>query len=127
MSTERTSRAVNEQAQGNLVSYIVGFILSIILTLSAYFLVVNKLLSGNTLVGAIVFLAVLQLLVQLVFFLHLGRESGPRWNLFMFLSMLLIVAIVVVGSLWIMHNLDYHMMPPEQVDSHMLEQKDKGF
>jgi cytochrome o ubiquinol oxidase operon protein cyoD len=82
-------------------------------------------LAGQTLVLVIVGLAVVQLLVQLIFFLHLGKESKPRLNLTIFAFMLLVVGIVAIGSLWIMHNLDYNMMPKE-MNEHMLDQYDKG-
>lgn len=109
----------------SLTTYIVGFVLSLMLTLTAYFSVVNNAATGNALVGIIVGLAVAQLLVQLVFFLHLGRESRPRLNLIMFAFMLIVVAIVVIGSLWIMHNLDYNMMPKD-MEKHMLQEYTKG-
>lgn len=103
------------------ISYVVGFVLSIITTLLAYFFVVNKLFSAETLVYVVLAIAVVQLVVQLVFFLHLGR--GNRWKLITFLFAVLVVLIVVVGSLWIMHNLDYNMiqMTPDQMIQYMKE------
>lgn len=110
---------------GSYLSYTIGFILSIALTLAAYFLVVEKILTGTQLMLAIVSLAVVQLLVQLVFFLHLGRESSPRWNQMVFWFAAGVVLIVVIGSIWIMENLDYNMMPKE-MEQHMLDQTKKG-
>lgn len=95
---------------GSLSSYILGFIFSIVMTLIPYYVVVNHTFSNEIIYIVISLFAVLQLLVQLVFFLHLGSESKPRWNLTVFLFILLIVGILVVGSLWIMYNLDYNMM-----------------
>lgn len=103
-------------------SYTVGFVLSLILTLAAYFTVVNDILSGRTVVIVIAGLAVAQLLVQLVFFLHLHRESKPRLNLLVFSFMLMVVGIVVIGSLWIMENLNYNMLPHE-ADEYLLEEE----
>jgi len=90
--------------------YVVGFVASILLTLIAYFVVVKHLLAGWALIFAIISLGVIQALVQFVCFLHLGRESKPRWNLIVFLFMILIGVILVFGSLWIMYNLDYRMI-----------------
>jgi cytochrome o ubiquinol oxidase subunit IV len=104
-----------EAGHGSLKSYIVGFGLSIALTLIAYVMVVKRLFSGKALVLAIMGLAVIQLYVQLYFFLHMGRESKPRWNLIVFLFMLLVLLIVVGGSLWIMYNLNYHTMSPSEI------------
>ena len=110
-----------EQTKNNspLVSYVVGFILSIVLTFVAYILVVNHILEGALLVAAIIALAIVQLFVQLFFFLHLGKESKPRWNLLMFSFALLVVVIVVFGSLWIMNNLDYNMMHSTNIEQYM--------
>jgi len=109
-------------AHGTLLSYSIGFILSIVLTLAAYFGVVNHLLSSNVLIAAVLGLAVVQLLVQLLFFLHLGRESKPRLNLISFLFAGMVVLIVVFGSLWIMYNLDYNMSG-HQADEYLLEEE----
>jgi cytochrome o ubiquinol oxidase operon protein cyoD len=108
---------------GSLTSYIIGFVLSIVFTLLAYWLVVYDVFAGGLLVAAIVLLAIAQLLVQLLFFLHLGKEKAPRWNLVVFSFMVLVVVIVVGGSLWIMKNLDYHGMTPQQTDKYLLEQE----
>ena len=108
-----------------LQGYVTGFFLSLMLTVVAYFSVVKEALSGRALLVTILGLAIAQLLVQLVFFLHLGRESKPRHNLMVFGFMLLIIAIIVGGSLWIMDNLNYHMMPQE-MDQHMLQEYDQG-
>ena len=109
-----------------LGAYITGFVFSLLLTVLAYLVVVNDIVAAHFIIPAIVVLAVAQLVVQLVFFLHLGRETKPRWNLMAFLFMLLVVFIVVVGSLWIMKNLDYNMSMPD-MDAYMMQQRDKGF
>lgn len=112
-----------EEAHGSITTYTIGFALSVVLTLGAYFSVVNDVMSGWSLVWLLAGLAVVQLLVQLVFFLHLGQESKPRWNLVLFLFTVMVVGILVLGSLWIMKNLDYHMMrmPAEEAETYMNE------
>jgi cytochrome o ubiquinol oxidase subunit IV len=106
-------------------SYVVGFIFSIILTLLPYQIVTKDLLSGNSLIFALLGYAVLQLFVQLVFFLHLGQEKRPRWKLISFIFTVFIVLMIVVGSIWIMSNLDYHSMPPDETDKTLIQ--DEGF
>lgn len=96
-------------------SYVVGFILSILTTLLAFFFVVNKLLPVPALIYVVLAIAVVQLVVQVVFFLHIGR--GSRWKLITFLFTILVVAIIVVGSVWVMDHLNHSMMelsPAEQ-------------
>lgn len=103
--------------------YIIGFVSSIVLTLTAYLLVTNKIGSTAVLVGVLSFLAVIQFLVQLVFFLHLGEERKPRWKLFVMLFMFVIAFLIIVGSIWIMNNLNYRMMAsPKQMEQYMRSQ-----
>jgi cytochrome o ubiquinol oxidase operon protein cyoD len=121
METKQTSRV-------SVTPYVTGFVFAVVLTLLAYAIVVNRWLSGGMLVAAIMTLAVVQLVVQLVFFLHLGRGKSARWNVTAFLFMVLILVIVVAGSLWIMHNLDYNMqMTPQEMDGYMKQQSNAGF
>ncbi len=97
-----------EATRGNLTSYFIGFVLSLALTVVAYTFVVNKSFRTLPMIALVVILALVQLTVQLVFFLHLDKGSKPRWNLVVFVFMLMVVFIIVFGSLWIMYNLDYH-------------------
>jgi cytochrome o ubiquinol oxidase operon protein cyoD len=112
------------ESHGTLTSYSIGFVLSLVLTGVAYVVVANQLFSGFGLMAAIAALAFAQVLVQLFFFLHLGHETKPRLKLLVFLFMLLVLAIVVGGSLWIMQNLNYHMMPPKDMTNYII--KDEG-
>lgn len=98
----------------SLIAYSIGFISSIILTLAAYSLVTKDIFSDWTTAIVIAGLAVVQCIVQLVFFLHLGQESRPRWRLHTMLSMLGIFCVVVFGSIWVMYDLNDRMMPTEQ-------------
>jgi len=115
----------HDSERRSLYMYVSGFVLSISLTVMAYLMVHYQTLGKWPLVGAIATLAFIQFWVQLVFFLHLGDEAKPRWKLGVFAFMSLIVLIVVVGSLWIMNNLNYRMMAPEQTNTY-LEKQDGG-
>lgn len=112
---------------GSYRSYIIGFGLSLLLTIGAFSIVMQQLMFGWMLVAFITAFAVAQLLVQLVFFLHVGRGAGARWNIIALLFMIMVVFIIVVGSLWIMRNLDYNMMPSHEMEEYMVEQNQKGF
>lgn len=114
----------HEVGAGTMKSYITGLGLSIVLTLVAYFVVTSQLLESWAIISIIVLLAVLQFAVQLIFFLHLGQESKPRWNVTAFVFMLVVLIILVFGSLWIMNNLNYHTMSP--TDTTKFIQKDEG-
>lgn len=102
---------------GSVRSYSIGFIISVVLTLSAYIPVSYHHSSGHTifshdlLMPLVLSLAVMQLFVQLIFFMHMGHKDSPRWNLIFFISTVFIILMVVLGSIWIMYHLNYNMMP----------------
>jgi cytochrome o ubiquinol oxidase operon protein cyoD len=111
---------MNGSRKSSLRAYIIGFALSIILTLLAYFTVATGSFPPQMTIIIIVSFAIIQLFVQLVFFLHLGSESRPRWRLVSLGFGVLVVAIVVFGSLWIMDNLNYNMMhSPQKMDEYI--------
>ena len=95
---------------GTIKSYIIGFILSIVITVMAFLLVSFKPFPTEIIYIVIATLAILQLYVQLVFFLHLNTRSEGRWNLLVFLFSLIVVLIIIFGSIWIMINLNYNMV-----------------
>jgi cytochrome o ubiquinol oxidase operon protein cyoD len=111
----RMSNIAGKHKQGTLTSYVVGFFLSIICVLAPYYLVVHHIGSGNTLLAIIIGLALIQMIIQITFFLHLGRGPKPNWSLFFFASTVGIVVVVVGGSIVIINNLHYNMQPSEQV------------
>ncbi|HJP96099.1 MAG TPA: cytochrome o ubiquinol oxidase subunit IV [Candidatus Saccharimonadales bacterium] len=118
----------DESSRSLLRTYVTGFVLSIILTLVVYGFVDSHVNSGHLsfghhfLIEIIFALAVVQLVVQLVFFLHLGRK-GQRWNLSILGFATIVVLILVIGSLWIMSNLDYNMMHhPSNVNEYLKDQ-----
>jgi cytochrome o ubiquinol oxidase operon protein cyoD len=119
----------HDAGAGSKTTYVIGFVLSLILTGLAFLLVQIHLNhhhhypSDNFLLVALVALAVVQLFVQLVFFLHLSRESKPRWNALALAFAITVVVILVIGSLWIMSNLNYRMMSsPTQTNQYLKSQ-----
>jgi cytochrome o ubiquinol oxidase operon protein cyoD len=96
---------------GTVKSYIIGFVLSVILTAIPFGLVMAHMLPVGTLVPVIVAIGVVQILVHLYFFLHMNTSSSQMWNNAAFVFTVLIVGIVVVGSLWVMYHLNANMMP----------------
>lgn len=97
-----------------LASRFSGFIGSLILTLIAYFIIVSPESFGlepRAALGLILALAVCQAALQVVFFLDITHEKGTRWNFLVFISTMSIIFIIVAFSIWIMHHLNYNMMP----------------
>lgn len=87
---------------GSLKSYVIGFILSIVLTIIPLVLVMNHMLTKTALVVTIMVMAILQFVVQLFFFMHIREGEKPRYNVQTLVLGLVIVVTIVGGSIWIM-------------------------
>lgn len=116
MST--TAHHVNNQQKGEhdtVQSYVIGFMLSLLFTFIPYVMVVNQTVTGTALLATILGFALIQMIVQVTFFLHLGRGPKPNWNLYFFASTIGVILMVVVGSIVIINNLHYNMSPTDKV------------
>ena len=89
--------------------YIVGFVLAIALTAIPFALVMSHMVAGTPLV--IAGFALAQILVHVVYFLHVNTSEEQRWNLMALLYTGVMVFIVIGGSLWSMHHLYLNMVP----------------
>ncbi|OGT52196.1 MAG: cytochrome o ubiquinol oxidase subunit IV [Gammaproteobacteria bacterium RIFCSPHIGHO2_12_FULL_42_13] len=96
--------------QKTLRSYLIGFILSITLTLMSFSLIEVRFITSTYLYISLAALAITQLLVQSICFLGLNYRPESRYNLLSFLFTILIIVILTGGTLWIMFNLDYNMV-----------------
>ena len=96
----RTSHA--HENHGSLKSYTIGFVFSILLTIIPIAVVMNGWLAGKASAIILMITAVLQLVVQLIFFMHLREEKKPRYNLLTLILGLIILLVIVIGSMWIM-------------------------
>lgn len=99
-----------EEAHGTVGSYLIGFVLSVVLTAASFWFVLHSGYPRETMLIGLAVLAVVQIVVHLVFFLHLNSSSSQRWNVTAFCFTVLTVAIVVGGTLWVMHNVTMNMM-----------------
>ncbi|MGK2889598.1 MAG: cytochrome o ubiquinol oxidase subunit IV [Candidatus Malihini olakiniferum] len=97
---------------GSVKSYIIGFVMSVILTVIPFGLVIAGVAPPRVIIAGVVGCAVVQVLVHLVYFLHLNSSSEQRWNVVALVFAILIIAIVVVGSIWIMLSAHHNMMIP---------------
>lgn len=122
MSKTATAKPTARHGHGTTDSYIIGFILSLEFTLIPYFLVVNKVITGTTLLALIIGIALLQMAIQLLFFLHLGRGPKPLYNIVFFGITAGGITMAVVASLFIMHNL-YKNMSPDAVTQRLAQEE----
>jgi len=116
--SQKLPQSANE-GHVTLRSYTAGFLLSLVTTVAAYVVVTERAYSKQGIIAAVAVLAITQFIVQMLFFMHLGQEKGPRWKLLVLLFMTGVVVIIVVGSLWIMGHLDYNMMSEKQMQHYM--------
>ncbi|EIL87391.1 MULTISPECIES: cytochrome o ubiquinol oxidase subunit IV [Rhodanobacter] len=98
--------------QGSLRGYLTGFVLAAILTVIPFWLVMGHVLSSPWLTISIVLLfAIAQILVHIIYFLHLDVHSEDGWNMLAFIFTIVLVVIVLGASIWVMYNENTNMMP----------------
>ena len=99
-------------AHGSLKSYLIGFGLSVVLTAIPFWLVMAKVIADrNTAVLVLGAFAVLQILVHMVFFLHMNGKVEGGWTLLSTIFTVVFVAIAIAGTLWVMFHMNTNMMP----------------
>jgi len=104
-----------EPAHGSFRGYMIGFVLSVILTAVPFWLVMSNVLDDNQLTGfAIMGLAVAQIVVHMIYFLHMDGRSEGGWSLLALTFTLILVVITLAGSLWVMYHLNSNLMPAHQ-------------
>jgi cytochrome o ubiquinol oxidase subunit IV len=98
-----------------VLGYLVGLGLAILLTATSFFIAGTNLVWQPSIPVAIIVLAIAQMGVHLVFFLHITTAPDNTNNVMALAFGLLIVFLVIGGSLWIMSNLNHNMMPMDQL------------
>jgi cytochrome o ubiquinol oxidase operon protein cyoD len=111
----RTPGADTRGSTGRWPTYAVGFALAAGLTIASFALASGRWLTPTSLIAALVVLAIAQMIVHLIFFLHITTAPAQKTNILALLLTLLIISLVVVGSLWIMAQLSSHMVPMGQL------------
>ena len=98
--------------------YVNGFVLAVILTAIPFWLVMGKVLESPTVTTFVILgLAMVQIYVHMVFFLHMTSKAEGGWAWMSLIFTLVLLVITLSGSLWIMYHLKTNTMPltPEQV------------
>jgi cytochrome o ubiquinol oxidase subunit IV len=98
-----------------LLGYLVGLGLAVLLTATSFFIAGTDLVWQPSIPVAIIVLAIAQMGVHLVFFLHITTGPDNANNVLALAFGLLIVFLVIAGSLWIMANLNHNMVPMDQI------------
>lgn len=97
---------------GSHASYAKGFILSVILTAIPFALVMSGGFANPIYtVLAVVALAVVQIVVHMVYFLHMTSKVEEGWSMISMIFTVVVVVIMLSGSVWVMYHLTQNMMP----------------
>jgi cytochrome o ubiquinol oxidase operon protein cyoD len=91
--------------------YMTGFVLSVILTAIPFWLVMGKVFSPTTITIVILALGMVQILVHMVYFLHMDSKIEQGWSMMALVFTLIMVVITLSGSLWVMYHLNTNTMP----------------
>jgi cytochrome o ubiquinol oxidase operon protein cyoD len=91
--------------------YLTGFALSVVLTAIPFWLVMAKVLPSSLTAPLILAFAAVQMIVHMVYFLHLNAKVEGGWSLLALLFTGALVVILLAGSVWVMYNMNANMMP----------------
>jgi len=96
--------------------YVIGFLLSVVLTTIPFWLVMGKVLpsSGSTALVILGF-AALQIVVHMVYFLHMNTKVEGGWSMLALIFTVVMVVILLAGSIWVMYHLNTNMMPSHEM------------
>jgi cytochrome o ubiquinol oxidase operon protein cyoD len=105
----------SDEHSANLQTYILGLSLAVLLTVASFWVAKTHLIYDPGIPMALATLAVAQMGIHLVFFLHLTSSPDNTNNILALAFGLLIVGLVIFGSVWIMAHLNHNLMPMQQI------------
>ncbi|WP_340650112.1 cytochrome o ubiquinol oxidase subunit IV [Pseudoxanthomonas winnipegensis] len=97
-------------AHGSVKSYLIGFVWAVILTVIPFGLAMSGFFPAGVTAAIAALCAAVQIVVHLVYFLHMDLTPAQRSNAMVFISTVVVIGIVIVGSLWVLHNMNANMM-----------------
>jgi len=102
----------HEPAQATLRDYLIGFGLSIVLTAIPFWLVMGNVLTDAVTTSIVIMaLAAVQIVVHMIYFLHMNTKSEGGWTFIALAFTLTLVVVTLAGSIWVMFHMDQNMMP----------------
>lgn len=100
-------------SHGTLKSYVIGFVLAVILTAIPFWLVMGKVFEDSSTTAMILLgFGAVQIVVHMIYFLHMNFKSEGGWNMLALIFTIVLVVITMAGSLWVMFHMNHNMMPP---------------
>jgi cytochrome o ubiquinol oxidase operon protein cyoD len=105
----------HEESHGSAKGYMIGFALSVVLTAIPFWLVMTHSLSNALTAFVIMGFAAVQMVVHMIFFLHMNRRAEGGWSIMALMFTIVIVVIALSGSLWVMYHMNQNMMPGQDM------------
>jgi len=103
---------------GSLKSYVIGFVLAVILTAIPFWLVMGRVFDKSSTASFVLLgLAAVQIVVHMVYFLHMNTKSEGGWNMLALIFTAMLVVIMLSGSIWVMYHMNHNMMPSMSHDA----------
>ena len=111
----------DEAGHGTLKSYMTGFVLSAVLTAIPFWLVMANVIADSQMAAlAVMGIGFVQIVVHMVYFLHMNTKSEGGWTMLALIFTVVMVAITLAGSIWVMYHMNGNMLPMKPADmSHM--------
>jgi cytochrome o ubiquinol oxidase operon protein cyoD len=107
---------------GSLKDYAIGFILSVILTAIPFWLVMTKAFDKSSTTAIVILgFAAIQVIVHMVYFLHMNGKAEGGWSLLATVFTLVLLVIVLAGSIWVMYHMNLNMMPSMGNEVHNMQ------
>ncbi|AXB75106.1 cytochrome o ubiquinol oxidase subunit IV [Novosphingobium sp. P6W] len=99
-------------SHGSMREYVVGFLLSVVLTAIPFWLVMTGAIPDKQTTALVIMaFAIVQIVVHMIYFLHMNTKSENGWTVMALIFTIVIVVIALSGSLWVMYHLNHNMMP----------------
>jgi cytochrome o ubiquinol oxidase operon protein cyoD len=114
-SIDQAPGVADSAASGSIATYTAGLAFALLLTAASFIVAQTHLLWAPGIPAGLAVLAIAQMGVHLVFFLHIGTGPDNTNNVLALAFGVLVVTLVVSGSLWIMANLNANMLPPSVI------------
>jgi cytochrome o ubiquinol oxidase operon protein cyoD len=97
---------------GSLKSYATGFVLSVILTVIPFWLVMGNVFDNSSTTALVILgFAAVQMVVHMVYFLHMNTRVEGGWSMLALIFTGVLVLIMLAGTIWVMYHLNHNMMP----------------
>ena len=107
---------VHDHGAGGILGYSIGLALAVGLTIASFGIGATSIVWGPSIPMALIVLAIAQMGVHIVFFLHITTGPDNTNNVLALAFGILIVALVLFGSIWIMHHMNHNMTPMDQLN-----------